>query len=403
VYLIDTSFSQSVFRAVNKLGSIKIMRNIYCLILAIFLSATLSAQAKIFKLKNNQVFEGETVKVFARKFNSPLNPTVAKLLDGNGEQFGSTLTIKKFKQGFSFTAPEVSRTKTFNLKVYGGNVSGSEAQEFSIIVFNKADSSSSDPSGPDTSLEVNEIITNTVVLNETNLSANSNQDLLWAGKKIANNQGDIVAQRITINDISLEVDNGTLTWNSHDIIHDTGIKQAQVLTNSSTNQTAAVTASGSGDFILKSKNSTTTVINGSDLGGTVSLPPSGQILSVLKAEFSVSVDGGSTGSRNLRNASLPANARVTRCWYEISETFSSASDLSSMAISIPTDDVDGLVAPITIDDPSDPWDQGAHVCIQNGILTNISNKTTDIRNLQLNITGEALNTGAITVFVEYML
>jgi hypothetical protein len=133
------------------------------------------------------------------------------------------------------------------------------------------------------------------------------------------------------------------------------------------------------------------------------LPPSGQILSVLKAEFSVSVDGGSTGSRNLRNASLPANARVTRCWYEISETFSSASDLSSMAISIPTDDVDGLVAPITIDDPSDPWDQGAHVCIQNGILTNISNKTTDIRNLQLNITGEALNTGAITVFVEYML
>ena len=51
---------------------------------------------------------------------------------------------------------------------------------------------------------------------------------------------------------------------------------------------------------------------------------------------------------------LPDNARITKAWYEILIAFQSGSitagDNATIAIGVPTDDVDGIVAAVAIDD-----------------------------------------------------
>lgn len=364
--------------------------------------SALSANARIKFLKPSNVFEGETVKVRAVKFNSQQNPLNATLVDGTGTVVGSQLTTKKIKGGFSFVAPTVSRTRTLSLRVYGGNVSESEAEALPIVIFNSPDFSNPDPGSPEDELEVNNISAESLFFSETELTADTQGQLMWNDFRFIDRENSLFGQRLVMDEISLQVSTqGTLLWNSHPIISDSGVLSSTRLI-SANDKPGIVSFEGNGNITFNT-NSGNTVIETSSQGGTLSLPPSGQVVSVLRGEFDQAVDTGVTGFTDLRNAVLPANARVTRVWYEVLQTLTSATDASSIGISIPVDDIDGLLTPITINDGSDPWDQGVHVGIQNGILTNISEKTTTKRNVQLSIAGEAITSGQLVVFIEYMV
>jgi hypothetical protein len=371
----------------------------------IALNCILSSQnvfAQIRGLKPSYVFEGDTIKVYGTQFSTSSNPLSAVLVDGSGATFGSALTPKKFKGGFTFIAPSVARTKTLNLKVSGGDVASSEAQNFPLVIFNTPDTGTPDPNPPEEDLEVTNITAQSLIFNNISLSGDNQGQLLWDGKRFVDSENSLYGQRVVLDEISLQVSTqGTLLWNSHPIISDSGILSSTGII-SSKGKSGEISFEGNGDIAFKTKLANT-IIESSTQGGTLSLPPSGQIISVLRGEFDRTIDTGVTGFTNLRNALLPANARVTRVWYEVLQALDSATDASSIGISIPVDDVNGLLAPISINDDSNPWNLGARVGIQNGLLINISNKTTAKRNVQLSIAGEAITAGRIVVFIEYMV
>lgn len=375
---------------------------LYSFIALNFILLSQNAFAQIRGLKPNYVFEGDTIKVYGTQFSTSANPLNAVLVYGSGTTFGSALTPKRFKGGFTFVAPSVARTKTLNLKVSGGDVASSEAQNFPLVIFNTPDSSTPDPSPPEEDIEVTNITAQSLIFNNTSLSGDTQGQLLWDGKRFADSENSLYGQRLVLDEISLQVSTqGTLLWNSHPIISDSGALSSTSII-SANGKSGEIKFLGNGDISFNTK-SANTVIETSTQGGTLSLPPSGQVVSVLRGEFDQTIDTGVTGFTNLRNAVLPANARVTRVWYEVLQTLESATDASTIGISIPVDDVNGLLAPISINSGSDPWNQGVHVGIQNGLLTNISNKTTGKRNVQLSIAGEAITRGRLVVFIEYMV
>jgi len=100
---------------------------------------------------------------------------------------------------------------------------------------------------------------------------------------------------------------------------------------------------------------------------------------------------------------LPDNAIVTRCWYEVQTTFKSATDAATISLGIATDDVAGLVAAIAISHVSNPWDAGYHDGIQDGTAANFSQKTTDSRTIDAVVNGEALTDGLAEIFIEYIV
>lgn len=103
--------------------------------------------------------------------------------------------------------------------------------------------------------------------------------------------------------------------------------------------------------------------------------------------------------------SLPDNAIVTRAWYEVVTTFQSTAggtDKAVLSISIPTDDVDGLVAAVAIETGT-PWDAGYHDCIQTGAASAFSEKTTAARELSIEVSVQALTAGKLILFVEYVI
>lgn len=173
--------------------------------------SALSANARIKFLKPSNVFEGETVKVRAVKFNSQQNPLNATLVDGTGTVVGSQLTTKKIKGGFSFVAPTVSRTRTLSLRVYGGNVSESEAEALPIVIFNSPDFSNPDPGSPEDELEVNNISAESLFFSETELTADTQGQLMWNDFRFIDRENSLFGQRLVMDEISLQVSTqGTL-------------------------------------------------------------------------------------------------------------------------------------------------------------------------------------------------
>ena len=378
----------------------KLLSRISFLILTMSLSAQ-TAGAVIKKISSNNVFEGEKIKLRGKQFRSKTNLTKVILVDGSGDQFGSDLTItSQNPKGFVVTMPSVASTKTLILRITGGNVDSEDPDDFPVVIFNAPDLSSPDPNPPDGNLNVADLLADSVIFENINLSGDTNGQLLWNGIALANKAGTLISDKILMNGVALAVNaNGDLSWNSHEISKAAGTIQADSLVTSGG---GAATKTGNGSFVFSSTNGTTT-INASNGTNSLYLPTSGQLIGVLRGEFDFSVDGGTTGNKSLRNATLPIEARVTRAWYEVLTTLSSASDASSIAISIPTDDASGILASIAINDSSNPWDAGIHSCIQSGSTSLISEKTAAARTLQLNITGEALTAGKIVLFAEYVV
>lgn len=131
-------------------------------------------------------------------------------------------------------------------------------------------------------------------------------------------------------------------------------------------------------------------------------PPISGISGTVKAIYDFATLGGAIGTIGL-GVIIPINTMITRAWYEVLTTCVSATDAATIALSIPTDGVGGIVAAIAIDDVSNPWDAGIHETIQTGPVANFSVKTTAPRELSIDIAVEVLTAGKFVLFADYAI
>ena len=123
---------------------------------------------------------------------------------------------------------------------------------------------------------------------------------------------------------------------------------------------------------------------------------------IVRATYDFAEHGGAISTIGL-GETLPDNAIVTRSWYEVITTLTSAGDNATVSIDIPTDDVAGILAAIAIDDGTNPWDAGLFEGIQDGTVANFSTKTTAARELSITIAVEAVTAGKFVLFCEYVV
>lgn len=369
------------------------MRSLLVVALVLFSCLSLKALATVNKIKATKLFEGESILVKGIKMSSKSNPLTVSFEDGDGAAFGPAPVLDVATANkFIVTAPNVDNTQIILMKVFGGNVAEEEAELFPIAVFNTPDETepSPGPPGADGDINANNVAAKNIVLEEKFLNADDAGNLKWNNKAIVDENGAIVTNRVTLDGIAIEADaNDNLTWNSHIIAAADGGLTASSLVKDD----ASLNLTGTSAITLNTVTET----------ATVSLPPSGVLTSILRAEYDFGVDGGVTGTITLRNGSLPEDAVVIRAWYEVLTTFTSASDLSDIGISIPGDDVNGILAAISISDGSNPWDAGIHACIQNGSPANFSNKASADKDIELSVAGEAITAGKANFYFEYVV
>lgn len=95
---------------------------------------------------------------------------------------------------------------------------------------------------------------------------------------------------------------------------------------------------------------------------------------------------------------LPENAIVTACWFDVLEAFTSGG-AATVALSIPTDHVGGLLAATAI---GTGWTAGRHSGIPNGSsASTFSNKTTAARSVSAEVAVADLTAGKARIFVLY--
>jgi hypothetical protein len=123
---------------------------------------------------------------------------------------------------------------------------------------------------------------------------------------------------------------------------------------------------------------------------------------IARATYDFSVDGGVVGDIAL-GVTLPDNSVIVRSWYTVLTTFTSANDSATVAISIPTDDVAGIVAATAISAGGNVWDAGHHEAIQVGTAATFSEQTTAARELTLTVGVQDLTAGKLILFCEYVV
>ena len=123
---------------------------------------------------------------------------------------------------------------------------------------------------------------------------------------------------------------------------------------------------------------------------------------VLRVTFDPSTNASErTVAAHSSTVTLPDNAIVTRAWYEVLTTFTSAADTATISIGIDTDDAGGIVVAVAINDGSNPWDAGYH---EDGAAANFSTKTTAAdRTIDFTVAVQALTAGKLVLFLEYVV
>lgn len=114
---------------------------------------------------------------------------------------------------------------------------------------------------------------------------------------------------------------------------------------------------------------------------------------------------GSVDIGTYKIGELPDNAIVTRAWYRVETTFTSTTgpDNSTISLGIANDDVEGIVAPIAINDGSNPWDAGNHDCIQDGTLANFSEITDGVQDVQAIVAVDNLTAGKLYLHLTFVV
>lgn len=99
---------------------------------------------------------------------------------------------------------------------------------------------------------------------------------------------------------------------------------------------------------------------------------------------------------------LPPNAYVTKAWYEVLTTFTSAGDTATIALGVEVNDVAGIVAAVAIGTGT-PWDAAAPKdCIQDGTTAAFGVKTTGYRDIVADVAVQDLTAGLLVLYVEYV-
>lgn len=115
---------------------------------------------------------------------------------------------------------------------------------------------------------------------------------------------------------------------------------------------------------------------------------------------------------------VPDNAIVTRCFYEVNTTFTSASDTATIAIMI--EGANDVVSAIAINDGTNPWDAGIHgtivgsptlgadaahdTAIEVGALIAASFiKVDGQEEVTFTVGTDVLTAGKLTLYIEYVM
>jgi len=99
---------------------------------------------------------------------------------------------------------------------------------------------------------------------------------------------------------------------------------------------------------------------------------------------------------------IPKGARITRAFYIVTTTFTSAADTATIGLGFDTDDADGIVAAIAINNGGNPWDAGNHEGIQDGAAANFGEALTADRQIEVNVAVQAITAGRLALFLDYV-
>lgn len=366
---------------------------------------TQAASATVIKnIKSRSIFEGEEIQVKINgkiKANDPIIVRFLSFVDGIETAFGGTPSIQLPKSKKSslikITAPNVSKsTQALILEIKRQSEDNSDAGRTELVVFNKPDNSAPGPAGTDGVVSASDISAESLALG-AGVTLSSNGDaLLYNSESIVYKNADntrLKGDQVDLGESILENIAGALTWNGHSVIGPDGVTISNTLDNGEdTATTLAIT--GTGPITLDT--------DGAD-SISLKLPPAGLIKGLIRAEYNFATDGGTAGTVNLRNGNIPDNAILTNVWYDVLTSLQSATDASQIALGIQVNDINGIIAPTAISAGGNIWDQGFHSSIVDGQAANFANKTTDERNIQLSIIGEALTAGKINIFAEYVI
>lgn len=131
----------------------------------------------------------------------------------------------------------------------------------------------------------------------------------------------------------------------------------------------------------------------------------GMVVGLVDATSGVAV-----GTYNMQRADglgtvvLPQGAIVTRSFYRVNTTFTSATDAATIAIGVATDSATGIVAATAISAGGNVWDAGNHEGVQTGTVANFCAITTDDRNVIYTVgAAEALTAGVMHVYLQYVI
>lgn len=126
------------------------------------------------------------------------------------------------------------------------------------------------------------------------------------------------------------------------------------------------------------------------------------LVGILDATDGLAIGTHDLVDENGNDIVLADNARIWDGFYEVSTTFTSATDAATIAFGIETDDAAGIKAAVAINNGANPYDAGAPVAIiQDGTITNISEKTTAAgRKVQAVVATEALTAGVLRLVLE---
>lgn len=97
---------------------------------------------------------------------------------------------------------------------------------------------------------------------------------------------------------------------------------------------------------------------------------------------------------------IPNKTRITRSFYEVATTFTSATDAGTIALGIETDSAAGIKAAVAISNGANPYDAGVVEGLQTGAASAFSAKTTAERNVIATVAVEALTAGKLYLICD---
>lgn len=139
--------------------------------------------------------------------------------------------------------------------------------------------------------------------------------------------------------------------------------------------------------------------------GTVTRQNGLTVKKVLTAEF----DTAGTDSSGVANTTiaahgsgvyLPDNAVITRAWYDVITTFTSATDAATIAIHAQS--ANDIKSAIAISNVANPYDAGLVEGVQDGTASAMVKLTAE-REIVFTVAVEALTAGKLVLFVEYVI